>query len=195
MVEKIRRAICTQRAEDGVMRERAIRSGDEPVHARSPLQLRLVLAVFGVVWSVAGVIVFVLADAPILAAGFAVVAVIAVVDSAVVVRHIREGPHYQPGPDVPPYHPADPPPRSGQSRPRITPAKRLHRYLALMCACLVLLVLAWSWVRLFSTGLVIGMTLVAMVIPPLAAVVANAGALDGQERARHREHGHPSDSG
>lgn len=157
-----------------------IRSGDEPVHARSPLRLRLVLAVFGMVWSIAGLVVFVIVDAPILAIGFGVVAVIAAVDTAVVLRHLREGPHYQPGPDVPPYRPVqDLPAERRAPRAAVAPAGRLRRYLALMSVCLILLVLAWGWVRLFSTGLAVAMTLVAMVIPPIAAIVANAGALDG----------------
>ena len=155
------------------------------MHARSPLRLRLVLAALGFVWSIAGAVVFIVVDAPVLAAGFAVVAVIAVIDSIVVVRHIREGPHYQPGSDIPPYHPVDPRPQSRTPRQRVAPSGRLQRYLALMGVCLVLLVLAWGWVRLFSTGLAVGMTLVAMVIPPIAAIVANAGALDEQESLRN----------
>jgi hypothetical protein len=32
------------------------------------------------------------------------------VDLFVITRHIRQGPHYQPGPDVPPYAPPNVPP-------------------------------------------------------------------------------------
>jgi hypothetical protein len=30
--------------------------------------------------------------------------VVVLCDLAMVVRHLRQGPHYQPGPDIPPYH-------------------------------------------------------------------------------------------
>ncbi len=127
-----------------------------------------------------GVIVFAAKDVPVLALGFAAVAVIAAIDSMIVVRHIRAGAHYQPGPDVPPYRPVDPAPQPrshSSSRSRLAPARRLHWYLALMGVCLVLLLVAWIWVRMFSIGLAAGLTLVAMVIPPIAAIVANSGAL------------------
>ena len=62
------------------MRQRAIRSGDEPSHARSPLRLRLILAILGFIWSMGGVIVFAAKDVPVLALGFAAVAVPAPLD-------------------------------------------------------------------------------------------------------------------
>ena len=49
----------------------------------------------------------------------------------------------------------------------------MRRYLWLMGTCLTLVTLAWTVVRLFSTGLAIAMSLVAMVIPPVATIVAN----------------------
>ncbi|MFE0458674.1 DUF3099 domain-containing protein [Kitasatospora sp. NPDC058965] len=49
-----------------------------------------------------------------------------------------------------------------------------HRYyFAMMGGCLALFVLAWGVVRFFSVGAAIAMCVVAMVIPPLAAVFAN----------------------
>jgi DUF3099 family protein len=48
-------------------------------------------------------------------------------------------------------------------------------YLFLMGICLALFVSAWAVVRLWSTTAAIVMSLVAVVIPPLAAIVANAG--------------------
>jgi hypothetical protein len=48
-------------------------------------------------------------------------------------------------------------------------------YLILMGTCIVLFVSAWTWVRLLSTPAAIVMSLVAVVIPPLAVIVANAG--------------------
>lgn len=43
----------------------------------------------------------------------------------------------------------------------------------MMGTCVVLFVLAWSVVRLWSVPAAIAMCLVAMVIPPVAAIVAN----------------------
>jgi uncharacterized membrane protein YqjE len=50
---------------------------------------------------------------------------------------------------------------------------RKRWYFALMGLCLLLILLAWNVVRLFSTGAAIAMSAVAAVIPPIAAVVAN----------------------
>ncbi|HEX5565544.1 MAG TPA: DUF3099 domain-containing protein [Streptomyces sp.] len=52
-------------------------------------------------------------------------------------------------------------------------ARRRRRYLVLMTVCLVLFVSAWAFVRLWSVPLAIAMCVVAMVIPPAAAIVAN----------------------
>jgi hypothetical protein len=46
-------------------------------------------------------------------------------------------------------------------------------YFVLMGTCLGLIVLAWGVVRLVSVPLAVVMSLVAAVIPPFAAVVAN----------------------
>jgi hypothetical protein len=51
--------------------------------------------------------------------------------------------------------------------------RRRRRYFVLMGVCLVLFVSAWSFVRLWSVPLAIGMCVVAMAIPPVAAIVAN----------------------
>ncbi|KNB51418.1 DUF3099 domain-containing protein [Streptomyces caatingaensis] len=51
--------------------------------------------------------------------------------------------------------------------------RRRHVYFAMMGTCIGLFVLAWAVVRLWSVPAAIGMCLVAMVIPPVAAVVAN----------------------
>lgn len=42
-----------------------------------------------------------------------------------------------------------------------------------MAICLVLFISAWAFVRLWSVPVAIGMCVVAMVIPPLAAITAN----------------------
>jgi hypothetical protein len=47
-----------------------------------------------------------------------------------------------------------------------------------MGTCVVLIVLAWNVVRLWSTTAAIAMSVVAAVIPPVAAFVGNQGALD-----------------
>ncbi|GAB2578518.1 hypothetical protein GCM10027168_09420 [Streptomyces capparidis] len=52
-------------------------------------------------------------------------------------------------------------------------ARRRHRYFALMGLCLALFVSAWAFVRLWSVPAAVAMCVVAMVIPPCAAIVAN----------------------
>lgn len=83
------------------------RTGSEPVQARSPLRLRLGLAVCGVVWGAAAAVGFALAGYPGWAAVVAAIGALALVDALLVVRHIRQGPHYQPGRSVPPYRPVE----------------------------------------------------------------------------------------
>ncbi len=51
--------------------------------------------------------------------------------------------------------------------------QREVRYLAMMGLCLMLIVLAWFLVRFYSTTAAVAMSAVALVIPPLAAIVAN----------------------
>lgn len=43
----------------------------------------------------------------------------------------------------------------------------------MMGICVALFVLAWTVVRIWSVPLAVGMCVVAMLIPPLAAIVAN----------------------
>jgi uncharacterized membrane protein YcfT len=50
---------------------------------------------------------------------------------------------------------------------------RMRWYLALMGVCLALVVLAWTVVRFWSTGLAVAMSAVAAVLPPVAAIVGN----------------------
>jgi uncharacterized membrane protein YdfJ with MMPL/SSD domain len=154
-----------------------IRSGDEPLHARSPLRMRLTLALIGVASAIGGVVFFVTQHAVGFVVFCAVVGALALIDAAVVVRHIRQGPHWQPGRDIPPYRPVDEPeyrdgPVSG--RGPLSRHTREQVYLAMMGTCLVLVVLAWTVVRLFSPGLAVAMSVVAAFIPPFAVMVANA---------------------
>ncbi|WP_435837908.1 DUF3099 domain-containing protein [Streptantibioticus parmotrematis] len=51
--------------------------------------------------------------------------------------------------------------------------RRRHWYFAMMGICIALFVLAWGVVRLWSVPVAVGMCVVAMVIPPVAAIVAN----------------------
>lgn len=44
----------------------------------------------------------------------------------------------------------------------------------MMGLCVGLFVVAWGVVRFYSVAVAVGMCVVAMVIPPLAAIVANA---------------------
>ncbi|MCX4962097.1 DUF6343 family protein [Streptomyces virginiae] len=83
----------------------AMRSGNEPVTARSPLRLRFWLGVWGLVWAAAGTALFSLVGRPGWAVACGALAVVVAVDLFMIVRHIRQGPHYQPGPDIPPYEP------------------------------------------------------------------------------------------
>jgi len=153
------------------------RTGDEPVHARSALGLRLGLTLAGFAcWAVAAVVMLVVGET-VLAAAFGAVAVIAAVNAGVVVHRIRQGPHWQPSRTTPPYRPLpeDRPARTRPPRPPVDEGTRARRYLIIMGACLGLLVLAWGVVRLWSVPAAVVMSMIAMLLPPIAAVVANAG--------------------
>ena len=52
---------------------------------------------------------------------------------------------------------------------------RRKSYFWLMGSCMTLLVLAWMVVRLWSTPVAVAMSIVAMVIPPVAVIIANWG--------------------
>jgi hypothetical protein len=53
--------------------------------------------------------------------------------------------------------------------------KRKRAYFLLMGLCLTLFVLAWTVVRTISTTWAVIMSAVALLIPPIAVIVANAG--------------------
>ncbi|MFF0064885.1 DUF6343 family protein [Streptomyces sp. NPDC005279] len=82
-----------------------MRTGSEPTTARSPLRLRFWLTVWGLIWAAAGTAAFTLAGRPGWAAACGALMLIVTADLAMVLRHIHQGPHYQPGPDIPPYEP------------------------------------------------------------------------------------------
>jgi Protein of unknown function (DUF3099) len=56
----------------------------------------------------------------------------------------------------------------------ITPMRN-RMYFILMALCLGLFVSAWAVVRLYSVTAAVVMTVVALAIPPIAVIIANAG--------------------
>lgn len=53
--------------------------------------------------------------------------------------------------------------------------RRQRWYVALMGTCVVLVLLAWNVVRLWSTTTAVVMSVIAAVLPPIAVLVANWG--------------------
>jgi hypothetical protein len=155
-----------------------MRTGDEPSHARSPLRARLALAGFGLVFALIAAGVLAGMGHTGVALAFVAAAVLAVVDIAVVVVHLRQGPHYQPGPGVPPYRPVPEERRPAPHRARASASTRQRRYLLLMGTCLGLLLVSWVFVRLISVPAAVVLTLIAMVIPPLAALIGNVSPFE-----------------
>jgi hypothetical protein len=88
-----------------------MRTGSEPTTARSALRMRLWLSLWGLAWAVFGTAAFAVVGRPGWAAACGVLWAVITVDVAVVFRHMRQGPHYQPGRDIPPYRPPERPPR------------------------------------------------------------------------------------
>lgn len=82
-----------------------MRTGSEPITARSPLRTRFWLGIWGLLWTAGGTVAFALVGRPGWAAACGVLLIVVLVDLGMVLRHIRQGPHYQPGPDIPPYDP------------------------------------------------------------------------------------------
>ena len=72
----------------------------------------------------------------------------------------------------------DGPPAGGSQRRGL--AARRRAYLALMGGCVLLIVLAWTLIWRFSVTAAVVMSAVALVIPPVAAIVANAGPVNRQ---------------
>lgn len=65
---------------------------------------------------------------------------------------------------------------SGVRRPQSERLRRRQRwYFALMAVCLLLILLAWNVVRLWSTTAAVAMSVVAAVLPPIAVIIANWG--------------------
>jgi hypothetical protein len=53
---------------------------------------------------------------------------------------------------------------------------RKKTYFWLMGTCVVLILLAWNVVRLWSTTAAVVMSVIAAVIPPIAVIVGNRGS-------------------
>ena len=65
---------------------------------------------------------------------------------------------------------------SGVRRPQSERLRRRQRwYFTLMGICLLLILLAWNLVRLWSTTAAVVMSVVAAVLPLIAVVIANWG--------------------
>ena len=58
---------------------------------------------------------------------------------------------------------------------------RRRAYFALMGVCIGLILLAWNVVRFWSTTAAVVMSVVAAIIPPVAAIVGHLGSLDDTE--------------
>ncbi|MGX1129837.1 hypothetical protein RKD49_002027 [Streptomyces glaucescens] len=82
-----------------------MRTGSEPMTARSALRARFWLSLWGLTWAIFGTAAFALVGRVGWAIACGVLWLVATIDMIMVLRHIRQGPHYQPGPDVPPYQP------------------------------------------------------------------------------------------
>jgi hypothetical protein len=158
---------------------RMMRTGDEPAHARSPLRLRAGLASFGLVTAIVGIVVFAGLHSVGWVVACAVLAALALVDLTVVVAHLRSGAHYQPGRRVGPYRPVsvrDVGRAQRDSREPLPMPVRRRRYTILLGTAVLLVVLAWTWVRTVSPDAAVLMSAVAAILIPVAAIVANSGS-------------------
>jgi len=59
-------------------------------------------------------------------------------------------------------------------------ARRKRVYLVMMGTCVLLIILAWTLIWRFSVTAAVVMSAVALVVPPFAAIVANAGPVNRQ---------------
>jgi hypothetical protein len=72
----------------------------------------------------------------------------------------------------------DGPPRRTEKPFGLATRKRV--YLTMMGVCVLLIVLAWTLIWRYSVTAAVVMSVVALVVPPLAAIVANAGPVNRQ---------------
>jgi Mg/Co/Ni transporter MgtE len=74
----------------------------------------------------------------------------------------------------------DRPPRRAREPRFFGLVPRERAYLVLMGVCLLLIVLAWTLIWRYSTVAAVAMSAVALVIPPVAAIIGNAGPVNRQ---------------
>ena len=72
------------------------------------------------------------------------------------------------------------PPRRAEGGGGLGLKTRKRAYLVMMGVCVLLIVLAWTLIWRFSITAAVAMSAVALVIPPLAAVIANSGPANRQ---------------
>ncbi|MEU1009201.1 DUF6343 family protein [Streptomyces sp. NPDC005890] len=84
-----------------------MRTGSEPMTARSALRARFWLSAWGLAWALFGTAAFAVVGRPGWAAACGVLLLLVTIDMVMILRHIRQGPHYQPGRGIPPYQPPD----------------------------------------------------------------------------------------
>ncbi|MCX6396348.1 MAG: DUF3099 domain-containing protein [Propionibacteriales bacterium] len=66
-------------------------------------------------------------------------------------------------------------------------APRRRAYFWMMGTCVVLILLAWNVVRFWSVPVAVAMSVVAAVIPPVAVIVGNWGAMRDSELPTGRD--------
>lgn len=66
-------------------------------------------------------------------------------------------------------------------------SRRRRAYVWLMGTCLVLILLAWNVVRLWSATAAVVMSVVAAVLPPAAVIVGNLGSIAESDLPRDRD--------
>jgi hypothetical protein len=69
--------------------------------------MRLWLSVWGLLWAIFGTVAFTLVGRPGWAIACGALWLVITVDLSMILKHLREGPHYQPGPGIPPYRPPE----------------------------------------------------------------------------------------
>jgi Protein of unknown function (DUF3099) len=74
----------------------------------------------------------------------------------------------------------DRPPRRARQPRLLGLVPRERAYLTMMGVCLLLIVLAWTLVWRYSTVAAVVMSAVALVIPPVAVIIGNAGPVNRQ---------------
>jgi Protein of unknown function (DUF3099) len=74
----------------------------------------------------------------------------------------------------------DRPPRPPRQPRLLGLIPRERAYLAMMGVCLLLIVLAWTVIWRYSTVAAVAMSAVALIIPPVAAIIGNAGPVNRQ---------------